>query len=85
MKPLQGLVLALTATIVSSSYAVSKDEVIQEAVKKGAIIVVCDNGVCKDSKTQEILGQGENGTFLLYPPGHEQEEAQTARLLARAE
>jgi hypothetical protein len=85
MKPLQGLVLALTATLASAALAASKDEVIQEALKKGAVIVVCDNGLCKNSKTQEIVGQGENGTFLLYPPGHEQEEVQTARLLARAE
>ena len=85
MKRLQGLVLALCAVSTSSALATSKDEVIQEALKKGAIIVVCDSGVCKNAKTQEIVGQGEDGSFLLYPAGHEQEEAQTARLLARAE
>lgn len=82
---LQGLVLAISVLTTLNAQAVTKDEVIRDAVKKGATIVVCDNAVCKDIRTREIVGTGQDGTYLMYPQGREAEEKQTARLLARAE
>lgn len=85
MKTLQGLVLAMCTFTALSASAVTKEEVVRDAIKKGAIIVVCDNGVCKDYKTQEVIGEGPDGMFLRYPQGHEEDEKQTARLLANAQ
>jgi hypothetical protein len=85
MKTLQGLVLAISALTALSASAITKDEVVRDAIKKGAIVVVCDNGLCKDYKTREVVGEGQNGMYLMYPKGHEEEEKQTARLLANAE
>lgn len=84
MKSVHALVLAISALVSVGAHAASKEEVISDALKKGAAIVVCDNDVCKNTKTHELVGQGENGVYLMYPPGHEEEEQQTARLLAQA-
>lgn len=85
MKSAHALVLAITALTLGSANAATKDEVIKQAVKKGATIVVCDNGWCKDWKTKQLLFEGQNGMYLMFPPGHEEEEQRTARQLAQAE
>lgn len=82
---LQGLVLAIGVLTTLNAHAVTKEEVIRDAIKKGAAVVVCDNTVCKNAKTQEFVGTGQDGTYLMYPEGREAEEKQTARLLAKAE
>lgn len=84
MKTLQGFVLAISALATMGAQAITKDEVIRDALQKGAVIVVCDNGICKNTRTQEVVGTGPDGQYLTYPQGREQEERQTARLLARA-
>ena len=84
MKSVHAFVLAISALAVSGAHAATKEEVISDALKKGATFVVCDNDVCRNTKTHELVGQGENGVYLMYPPGHEEEERQTARLLAQA-
>lgn len=85
MKTLQGLVLAMSALATMSAQAVTKEEVIRDALKKGAVIVVCDSGICKNTGTHEVVGTGPDGQYLTYPQGREQEEKDTARLLAKAE
>lgn len=85
MKTLQGLVLAISMFTALNAAAVTKEEVLRDAIKKGAIVIVCDKGVCKNYMTQEVVAEGRNGMYLMYPEGHEEEEKQTARLLANAE
>jgi hypothetical protein len=83
MKLLQGLVLASCAYAMTAQ-AVTQTEVINAALKKGAIVVVCDGGECRDAKTHKYVADGEDGTYLMYPVGHENEEKETARLMAQA-
>lgn len=83
MKLLQGLVLAVCVAS-ATAQAATKADVINAALKKGAIVVVCDRGVCTNPKTHEYVGDGQDGMYLMYPPGHEAEEKETARLMAQA-
>ncbi|MDR3392382.1 MAG: hypothetical protein P4L77_11690 [Sulfuriferula sp.] len=86
MKARQGFVLAMLV-LCTSAQAQSKTEVIQDALKRGAIIVKCHGGVCRNDLTQEVVGKSNvEGSILTYPDGPEfkAEEERTALLLARA-
>jgi hypothetical protein len=46
----------------------SKDSIIQEALDEGATMVKCRSGVCRDMRTQEVVGSGgDSGPFLVFP------------------
>lgn len=67
-----------------SAHAQTKEEVINEAVQHGAVIVVCESSVCRNVATGEKLGYGADGTYLVYPndPLSKEHEKKTAEKLA---
>lgn len=87
MKARQGFILTMLVLCATSAQAQSKSEVIQDALKRGAIVVKCQDGVCRNDSTQEVVGRSKmEGSFLSYPdePQYKAEEERTALLMARA-
>lgn len=86
MKARQGFVLAMLV-LCTSAQAQSRSEVIQDALKRGAVIIKCHDGVCRNDLTQEVVGKSNvEGSILTYPDGPQYvaEQERTALLLARA-
>jgi hypothetical protein len=78
---------AALALITLSAQAQTKEEVIQDALKNGAIIVTCSNGLCRNTQSGEVVGEGQGGPYLVYPddPKYREKEQRTAQQLAKVE
>lgn len=77
------LSLIVLASVEGMPSEETKDQLIQDALNEGAIIVQCASGVCRDTHTQEVVGRGnDGGPFLLYPDTPVGRAAQ-ARMQAR--
>lgn len=87
MNACRGITLVLLAVASALAHAQTKEVIIEQALKDGAIVVSCTCGICRNTATHEVIGSGDGGPYLVYPDGPQaqQKEEHVARLLARVE
>ncbi len=74
----------LSITIIATAHAQSREQVIEDALRKGAHIVRCVKGQCHDEQTGEYVGDSnQDGAFLVFPndPASQYAQNQTAKAL----
>ncbi len=79
------IAVVMTVVVAYLTKPQSRERVIEDALANGAIVISCEHNVCKNARTQEIVGQGEVGTYLVYPddPEHQIMQRNTQEQLAK--
>lgn len=82
---IKAIVFLAAAAATLSAQAETKEDIIRDAVKNGAIVVICQSGKCRNVATGEMIGSGsDGGPFLVFPndPRSKEVEKRTVQRLA---
>lgn len=50
------------------------DELFDLVAMRGGMLVHCENNVCRDLKTAQVVGHGPDGLYISYPDGSVSQE-----------